>query len=416
MKTISNFVAITLIALVVFTGCKKETQIDQASNPVVSFQPSSEVTVNHGMLVFKTKMDIDITMNEISASNRAAVDAWEEEMGIQTPANIFNRIIIAEDSVSKYYESLPLSEQEYWRLQPEVHSEIYQKALAMGLIREVKEADGNIYFDYNLSDKSMNGVVNSEGFVFVEGKIFQFAPNTTKIILNGDFNLIPLLKNYNETCSLDNILVQKTEEIIFKSSEQIQGGVYPGFNWTQNISTATITNLPWPFKNDNEWIYWNKNYKGKYTRRNRVWIDGHSERQGTNNSPDCNSTVSCTYIIRAEYQELNFWGNWQYSGNQPFTLNTSWAYQFGKYVDVSYGCGSNTGWFYQVPSYQCSGASNCPTSPYNYTYPTVNNAYINLTPHGSWFAGSGPWFSDAFMVYNATVNATLGNIGYQYNY
>lgn len=412
MKTIKKFLAISVIASILVTGCSKETQIDQVSNTVFAFQPSSEVTVNHGMLAFETKADMDITMNEISASNRAAVDAWEKEMGIQTPANVFNRIIIAEDSVSKYYESLPLSEQDYWRLQPEVHSEIYKKALAMGSIREVKEADGNIYFDYNLSDNSMNGVVNSEGFVFVEGKIFQFTHNATKIILNGDFNLVPSLQNINEDDESLNILVHKSEEMSTKTGEQIKSGVYPGYTWTKNINNATVTNLPWPYVKT-DWVYWNKNYKGNYTRRNRVWIDGHSE--GTNNNPDCNSTVNCTYIIRAEYQELNFWGNWKYNSNQPFSMNASWEYIFGQYTDVSYGCGSSYDWFTQVPAYQCSGAQNCPTSPYNYTYPTVNNVFINLTPHGSWFSGTGPWFSHAFNVYNVNLTATLGDIGYQYN-
>jgi hypothetical protein len=412
MNTIKQTLFALLIVAIAIAGCKKETQNEQKNTEIAAFAPSAEITVNNGMLVFKTKADMDVTMLEITASDRQAVDAWEQKMGIQTPASVFNKVVAAEDSVSKHYENLPQEEQNYWLTQPQVHSEIYNKAHALGFIQEVKGLDGNVYFDYNLSDNAMNSVVNSDGFVIVEGRIFQYTPDATKTILNGDVKLITSLKSLNTTCTTENIIVQMTKDAVpMRMSKQVQGGVYPGFNWTQKK-----LGLPDPYDGDG-WYRWDKNWKGNYTKRKRVWIDGHSERYGTNNNPTCNSAVNCTYIVRAEYQELNFWGTWKYTNNsQSFTMSATWSYQYGKYVDVSYGCGSNPDWFYYVSPYNCGGAINCPTSPYSYSYPSVNNAFINLTPHGTWIVSNGPWFSDAFLVYSATLNSTIGGLAFNYVY
>jgi hypothetical protein len=410
MNTIKQTLFALLIVAIAIAGCKKETQNEQKNTEIAAFAPSAEITVNNGMLVFKTKADMDVTMLEITASDRQAVDVWEQKMGIQTPASVFNKVVAAEDSVSNHYENLPQDEQDYWLTQPQVHSELYKKALALGFIREVKEPDGNVNFDYNLSDNAMNSVVNSDGFVMVEGRIFQYTPNATKTILNGDIKLISSMKSLNYTCTTENVIVQMLEDAVpIRMSKQVQGGVYPGFNWTQKK-----LGLPDPYDGDG-WYRWDKNWKGKYTKRKRVWIDGHSERYGTNNDPYCNSAVNCTYIIRAEYQELNFWGNWQYNGNQSFSMSASWSYQYGKYTGISYGCGVYHELYYYVAPYNCGGASNCPTSPFSYSYPTVNNAFINLTPHGTWIA-SGPWFYEAFLVNYASLTSSIGGTSFNYSY
>ena len=96
-------------------------------------------------------------------------------------------------------------------------------------------------------------------------------------------------------------------------------------------------------------------------------------------------------------------------------MSASWSYQYGKYTGISYGCGVYHELYYYVAPYNCGGASNCPTSPFSYSYPTVNNAFINLTPHGTWIA-SGPWFYEAFLVNYASLTSSIGGTSFNYSY
>jgi hypothetical protein len=396
MTTIKQTIFGLLIVTISFAGCKKETSNEQKNYDIADFMPSADIAVINGMLVFKTKADMDITMLELAAADRHAVDAWEQKIDIQTPASVFHKVVEAEDSVSKHYKNLSQSEQVYWLAQPQVHSEIYKKALNSGIIKELKEPDGNVYFDFNLSDNSMNSLVNANGFLMVEGKIMQYTPNAIKVILNGDFSLTSKLSKMNQTVSSEDIIVHVIESPSIKNTKQY---VDPGFNWTT---------VP-------AWHYWDKNLLGNYTKRNRVWIDGHSEAYG-GHTTTCAYAVQCTHTIRAEYQEKNFWGNWVYSGNQSFSVNTTWTYEYGRYSDVTTGCGSNPQWYnWPFGAYNCGGATNCPDPPFSYSYPTVNNVYINLKPHGIWYSGSGPWFSDAMNVHG-TFSSNLGGTSFNFSY
>lgn len=405
-----NAIKQTLFALLVVTiaiaGCKKETHNEQKNTEIAAFAPSAEIAVNNGMLVFKTKADMDVTMLEITASDRQAVDAWEQKMGIQTPASVFYKVVAAEDSVSKHYENLPQDEQDYWRAQPQVHSEIYIKALNKGFIREVKEPEGNVYFNYNLSDNAMNSVVNSSGFVMAEDKIMQFTPISIKVITNGDFTLVEKLINTNYSISTDQLIVQMKDVSSDNGTKQY---VDPGFNWT--TMAPPVANVIWA----DGWHYWDKNILGNYQKRTRVWINGHSEAYGAHTTT-CAYAIQCIHTIRAEYQQKNFWGNWVYNGNQSISVNTSWTYEYGQYSDVTSGCGSNPQWLNWPPGpYNCGGAVNCPTSPFSYSYPTVNNLFINLVPHGIWYAGSGPWFSDAENVHGS-LTSNMGGVPFNFSY
>lgn len=112
-----SILMMVLAALTVFNGCQKDEQ--QVSVPqsqeltIETFQPTYDVGVKNGMLVFESKLAFDVTKLEIAGADRKAVDLWEQKLGIKTPASIFQAVVFAEDSVSNYYESLPEDEQAY---------------------------------------------------------------------------------------------------------------------------------------------------------------------------------------------------------------------------------------------------------------------------------------------------------------
>jgi hypothetical protein len=392
---LSLLIIVFSLILLVFNSCDKEDTINytpDVGNELVLevFQPTYKVEVQNGMLSFESKLAFDVTKLEIVSANRKSVDLWEQRLNIKTPANIFNKVILAEDSISKYYENLPENEQKYWRMQPEVHSVIYQQALASKIIQLLPDGEGGEYFDLNLYDKTAASVINLDGFVIVEGQIHQYTTDAIKIITDGDVNKIEELKKINETCKKDNMVVTVFNENRLKS-------VY-GHTWTQISGWQNPENR----------------------KRVRVWIDGHSETYGDPYYDDCTQYLNCTYVVRAEAQKKNFWGNWKYSDYMPsFSFNATWGYSFRSYACdpyIEYGCGLYDCEYNYVPAYSCTANPSymCPTSPHSAYYPSVNNAFINLTPHGVW-SSSPKYFSDAFTVHGS-LNATIANKDFFYNW
>jgi hypothetical protein len=406
MKKITVLMMAFLL-LTIINGCQKNDEpIDknvdaQLKEKVVKpYQPTYNVKINDGMLVFESKMAFDVTKLEIAAANRKAVDLWEQSLGIKTPASIFNAVVLAEDSISNYYESLPEDEQAYWRAQPEIHSEIYQKALSEKIIKLLPDGDGGEYFDLTLYDKTAASVVNLDGLVIVEGQIHQYTSNAIKLITDGDMGKIEKLKKINATYQDDNILVAVFDNKASKGDNQLKSASFvTDNNWTQTTGWQSVP--------------------GK--KRVKVWIDGHSEMYGANASADCSEYASCTFVVRAEAQHKNFWGNWKYDSYMPsLSFDATWDYEYMQYdydPDYPYPCTLYSHAVFYVPEYSCTANPSyiCPTSPYSAYYPSVNNAYLNLTPHGVWQL-SPTWFSDPFMVTHCTFTSTIDGKAFNYTW
>jgi hypothetical protein len=147
--------------------------------------------------------------------SKSEKNKWNKKNGIETYGNIFSEVIDTEDSISDYYMSLPIEEQEYYLTQPQVHSEIYEKSLNDGLIKVVSE-DNNEYFDINLVDKVYADFVNLKGELMIgddiyiidgcEKKIYVGAAisdclnyNVEVIVLKSYENIESLLKSTNYT-------------------------------------------------------------------------------------------------------------------------------------------------------------------------------------------------------------------------
>lgn len=81
MKNLIVF-AMLAAALTIFNGCQKENQIvDDLRSPdkiIEIFQPTYEVEVKNGMLVFESKLAFDVTKLEIAGADRKTVDLWDK--------------------------------------------------------------------------------------------------------------------------------------------------------------------------------------------------------------------------------------------------------------------------------------------------------------------------------------------------
>lgn len=412
MQTKILFRAIIAIwTIFLIQSCETDSISDSSkTDPILQidheeFIPSFDVNVINGMLSFESKLAFDVTKLEIATANRKAVNNWEKRLGIKTPANIFYEVMLAEDSISSYYENLPESEQEYWRNQEPMHSDIYYASLSSKNLTLVPDGEGGKYFDLNLFDRTAAGVINSEGFVMVEGQIFQYTSNAFKMITDGDINKIEVIKSINNNYVKDNIVVE------VYSGDRLKSTLYDWSNdWTQ-----TMLDIPTINK---EWYEFDKNWRGKYQKRVKVWIDGHSEPYGDFDDY-CAQYINCTFILRAEAQKRNFWGNWVYGDYIPnLTFNASWTYSYKDYSNdpyITYGCGVYQTTKTSVPAYSCTANPSymCPTSPYSVISEPANNAYFNLTPHGGW-SSYPKFFSDVFTVHGTITwsYGPLSNIVY----
>lgn len=375
------FLAAIAVVLSVFNACQKEPTINgtikkvEMKAVVKAFQPSNKVVVENGMFSFESKLAFDVTKQEIGLADRKAVDLWEQTLAIKTPASIFNAVILAEDSISSFFMSLPENEQEYWRNEPQKHSNIYLEALVQKTIHLLPDGEGGEYFDLNLYDKSTAGLINLDGFVKIENQIYQYTDNAIKIIQDGDVAKINLIKGINHSFEGNNMIVN-----VFKDNRLKNATNETSFNWTQNMDF-------YPFE---------PNWRGRDQKRVRVWVDGHSEPYGTTYGDHCYEYISCTFVLRAEAQVRNFWGNWVYGNYWPvLTYSAEWYYQYWINIGVTYGCG-----LYD------NNVNYVPSPIINENFGSVNNAFIDLAPNGVWHS-SPIFFSRPFSVHG-TITWSLG--------
>lgn len=357
----------------------------ETNTTMQAFQPTNKFIVENGMLSFESKHMFEATCREIAIADRKAVDLWEKSTGIKTPASIFYAVILAEDSISTYYMNLSEKEQEYWRNQPQKHSAIYEEALLNKTIHLIPDGDGGEYFDINLYDKSIANLINLDGFVKIENQIYQYTEDAIKIIQDGNIEKIETIQNINHNFNGNGMIVSVFSDNKLKSTSD-----WDVVNWTQDM----------PF------YQFDKNWKGSYQKRVKVWIDGHSEPYGTPSQIGCYEYLNCSFVLRAEAQTKNFWGNWVYGNYWPsLSFSADWYYDYRVFTNVTYGCGL----YDNNNSYLPSGNRTSPIN--NENIGGVNNAFIELTPHGVWRA-SPVFFSRPISVHG-TITWSLGPLSNQ---
>lgn len=236
--------------------------------------------------------------------------------------------------------------------------------------------------------------------VIVDGQIHQYTSNAIKLITDGDMGKIEKLKKINETYQNDNMVVVIIDNKPFNENNQLKSANFlTDNNWTRTTNWQAVSSK----------------------KRVKVWIDGHSEMYGAYATDYCSQYVSCTFVVRAEAMQKNFWGNWKYTSYMPgLSFNATWDYEYKDYSCDPYitqGCGVYYCAKHYVPAYSCTANPSymCPTSPHSAYHPSVNNAFINLTPHGIW-SSSPKWFADPFMVTHCSFSAIIDGKSFTYNW
>jgi len=389
-------IALTLSAFGIYlTSC---SQSDSILETVVDSNVDQKFTVENGMLVFESREDMDLTLVELRSLSMEDFNQWETQIEVNTIYGAFNAVIAAEDAISNYYESLPLNEQKKYRDMPEVNSDLYKEMMDRGVIKIIEDNDGTSYFGYAVIDPSMAPILNLDGFVKMENKIYQYTNKGFKIILDGDFAKIPQLQAIKDT-HIDDTFVVSVED------ENTNNEKAMTHNWSVNN-----TDDDWEFDGNR--------------RRYKVWLDGQSYPQYGLTDTDCAKYIRVVHTVRTEAQRRNFWGKWRYTGSfsPSFSFTNQWWYQYSLYDGNV--CGLTSTYFTNnIPSYSCTGNPNypCPTSPHSASYPSTNNGFFNQTPHGLWSAdGNWPegygYFSNAFFVdgvLTSTYNGTSFNFEYE---
>ncbi len=265
------------------------------------------------------------------------------------------------------------------------------------IIKIVKDTDGSEYFNYAVSDPGMANVLNMEGWMKVGDWICQYTPEGFKIILDGDFAKVEQVKTINNNYKDETFLVHVEQEIRDRAMEN---------TWT----AFQDNNKPDDFDEDGR-------------KRWRVWIEGYSEPLYGEIDEDCTNFLACVNRVRAEAQKKNIWGTWKYKSkfSPPLKFENQWAYSYTRYTDNL--CGLYKQEFHYVAPYSCTPNPSymCPTSPHFASYPSVNNAFLNHTPHGNWSADGTPdgdgygYFADAFDA-NGLLVATFNGTGWDIFY
>ena len=328
-------------------------------------------------------------MNELSFNEK---DQWFEKFGLTTYGRIFTKVMLAEDSISNYFESLPPEKQEFFRSKPQIYSDIYKDALDKGMIKVVTEPD-NSYFDVNLFDKTSADFVSLDGKIKIGNTVYQFNDCETRIYTDVKDEELKLLADFKPLI-LDGRLNENLKSM-------------DAYNWSENKN-------PW---------YYDHNWLGN--PRKKIWAEILGESYMNISFEDetstCCRSVYSNFVLKGFAQKRNFWGNFVFSGDfvPLIEMEGSWDYEYG-YWNYDYNPNDNClcGYYSShmslghndFPNYYCTPihSSYCPTSPIDDS--SYGNGWQHsVSPTGifSYIIADGLWWYRAFSVYNIGITITI---------
>ena len=253
---------------------------------------------------------------------------------------IFDQVVHAEWQISDQYEQM----QQQGESIPStpVYTQEYRQALQGQIIHIVDEGQDS-YFDYNLFEVNVAGLINEKGLVKIGGKIFQFGLEEKKIIEDGNFFTISRLDRIHSSNAK-----QKVTVIHYSLKDKMKSASQFGYH---------------------EWLYCQKEGNGwtfSGSRKFRMFITGSSYIDDTNGQK-----LYVTNVLRLEGLKKNIWGNWKYKESYTTSGTVRWQ------------------WDYRISGSKPHLNSSYGDSPYSWQYPGplasvgVNNAFLYLAPHTS---------------------------------
>ena len=244
----------------------------------------TEIPAIDGMLVFKSEQELSAALLAISRMDRAALDAWEREIGFVSQRNLFAQLIDSESKMEEEYEHSGET--------PPEHSEMYYKFLESGLIKVVADGTKDEHYDYNIGIPGLETVVNYDGIVAVGDIIYQVTDRQIKKMTGGRFEDIEVLKSASLSDSKNNVMVAALGELATQSA------------------CSNVTQ-------DSGWDYGDNGKK-------RIKVS----RSFTSSQFLANGTQwKVTHNINVKLQKKNFWGNWVYSSGEVWVAG-DWSGHF----------------------------------------------------------------------------------------
>jgi len=237
IKTVIILLAVTFVTL---QSCEKKAIVPGDGNSELSKEKENTETVNlssiyydyeNDMLIFATQNDLNAYINSVNLSKPISLI---DKKFISLSA-ILNNIINSEMSLENKYENLykdkDLSDEELKLIKNELDSKPLEKItkqyIAKGIIKIVQDGE-NKHFELTTCAPYYAFVLNENNMVKVGDTIYEYSVNKIKLITDGDFNKIPLLKTTNETdpkMHIDVIHVKrenKSSQYMFYYHQQIE--------------------------------------------------------------------------------------------------------------------------------------------------------------------------------------------------
>lgn len=251
-----------------------------------------------------------------------------------------------EGEIDDYWENLIEEDPSIQLPEEGIHSPLYTKYMATGVIAEIDDPEGS-YYDYNFNEVGMSSLLNHDRKVIVDKKVYQYG--------------------------LDAYYVTENDGLTTAFSY--------GFKEVSSNGRTAVANP------EHAWQFFGTTNNGWYTkdkRRYKVWLEGSSKIVG--------STQEVTNIFRAQTQKKRF-GTWKYYNTRSITISDAiirvkqgtWQ-QYERDVFAPY---TYLPLITSVPPVHEAIESN----PFNWSG-LVNNLYLNLWPHNYGIVRSSGIFSD----------------------
>lgn len=377
-----------LISFVTFYSCSNiETENLEKSI-------EHEVYVADGMFVFQSHDHMASELRKIAELSFSDKEAWFAKFGMNTYGRIFNQVMLAEDSISNYFESLTLEEQEYYRSQTQIFSEAYKNAMNDGYIK-VETKHESSYFDINLYEKTFADFVNTDGKVKIGNSVFLINDCEARIyenVMDEDLNDL----NEKKYVTINKEIDDRLKSIGSHDWSEVKAAHYYDRNWAGNP-------------------------------RKRIWaeIEGESHMyiwyEDQPATSDCCEKVYSKFVLKAYSQKKNFWGNWVFSGDfSPLVeIDGSWDIRYAVWTNdndpnddclCSYSWSDRMSGYIDLPNYYCTliDYEYCPSSPIEMSA-YGNSWQPSVSPTGifSYTVLNYLWWADSFSIENMDITIRI---------
>jgi hypothetical protein len=214
MKRIVKRLALLMLMLP-FVACE-ETNYE--TDEFVGKKTITQLSTDN-FLTFASFEELEKKVEEISEMTYEEQIKEEESKGFVSIDRIYEEITLAEEELLKPYENLTVEElSKMPRITSAIH-DMYSDILIIDTL------EGGGLLELPNANPNYTKVLNRKSIVKVDGKIYQFKKNETKIIEDGDENKIPYLDRLNDSDTTLKIKVYKnfTEKDVVKSAYKTNG-------------------------------------------------------------------------------------------------------------------------------------------------------------------------------------------------